>query len=70
MKPFTVNKEYRTNHLSRKPGGSIVTAIMKDGSVLVYENVKSPSAYIRKASEDPAVESFLVDGNPYQKTNY
>jgi hypothetical protein len=62
-----VNPEYRTNPLSTRPGGSTVTAILKDGRRLVYENIKNPEAYIRRAAEDTTVASFLVDGRPYTK---
>jgi hypothetical protein len=66
MKPFSVNPEHRTNRLSTRPGGSTVTVIMKDGKQLAYDNIKNPTAYIRKASTDPLAESFLVDGKPYK----
>ena len=69
MKPHIVNQEYRTNSLSLRPGGSTITAIMKDGRQLVYENIKNPTAYIRKAADDPTVVSFLVDGKPYSIKN-
>ena len=62
-----VRPEYRTNPLSSRPGGFTVTALLRDGRQLVYENIKNPAAYIRKAAEDPTVVSFLVDGKPYQK---
>ena len=66
-KAHVVNPEYRTNPLSTRPGGSTVTAILKDGRHLVYENIKNPAAYIRRAAEDTTVASFLVDGKPYNK---
>jgi hypothetical protein len=65
-KTHTVRPEYRTNQLSLKPGGSIVTIVMKTGQRLDYENVKNPDAYIRKAASDPGVDHFLVDGALYQ----
>ena len=61
----TVKPEYRTNPLSLRPGGYSVTVIMRNGQRLMYENIKSPDAYIRRAASDPNIESFLVDGNPY-----
>jgi hypothetical protein len=67
-KSHVVRPEYRTNPLSTRPGGFTVTALLRDGRQLVYENIKNPDAYIRKATEDPAIVSFLVDGKPYQKT--
>jgi hypothetical protein len=60
-----VRPEYRTNPLSLRPGGYTVTAILKDGRQLVYENIKRPDSYISRASEDPTIVSFLVDGKPY-----
>jgi hypothetical protein len=62
-----VRPEYRTNPLSTRPGGFTVSTVLTDGRVLVYENIKNPEAYIRKASTDPTITSFLVDGKPYQK---
>jgi len=66
MKSFKVNPEYRTNLLSNRPGGSTVTIVMANGQRLVYENIKNPSAYIKKAASDPLAVSFLVDDKPYQ----
>lgn len=63
----TVKPEYRTNPLSLRPGGYSVTVIMRNGQRLMYENIKNPDAYIRRAAEDTAVASFLVDGQPYTK---
>ena len=66
-KTHVVKPEYRTNPLSTRPGGSTVTAILKVGRRLVYENIKNPDAYIRRAEENTTVASFLVDGVPYNK---
>jgi len=62
----TVLDSYRTNPLSTRPGGSTVTAVMRNGTLLHYPNVKNPVAYIRKASSDPEVDHFLVNGNVYK----
>ena len=67
-KTHSVNPEYRTNPLSLRPGGYTVTVIMRNGQQLAYDNIKNPDAYIRRASTDPGVASFLVDGKPYQIT--
>ena len=66
-KTHVVKPEYRTNPLSTRPGGYTVTAVLRDGRHLVYENIKNPDAYIRRAAEDITVASFLVDGRPYSK---
>jgi hypothetical protein len=65
-KTHTVRPEYRTNPLSLRPGGSIVTIVMKNGQRLDYENIKNPDAYIRRAASDPEVDHFLVNGSLYQ----
>jgi hypothetical protein len=62
----TVRDEYRTNPLSTRPGGSTVTAVMHNGRMLHYENIKNPAAYIRRASSDPEVKHFLVNGSIYK----
>ena len=38
-----VGDEFRTNPLSLKPGGSIVTVVFSDGRMLDYDKVKSLS---------------------------
>lgn len=42
-----VGSEYRTNHLSRIPGGSDVVVEYHDGQVSGYDWIKRPSNYIR-----------------------
>ena len=41
-----VNKEFRTNALSLKPGGSTVTVVYDNNIELEYNNIKNPQAYI------------------------
>ena len=35
-----VSDEFRTNHLSLKPGGSTVEIIYKSGEVRIYDKIK------------------------------
>ena len=41
-----VGDEYRTNPLSLRPGGSVVTVVFSDGRMLDYDKVKSPKKYV------------------------
>lgn len=64
MKPLKVSDEFRTNPLSLKPGGSKVNVIYSDGMELVYDKVKSPTAYLRSISnKDPEHTIIAVKVN-------
>jgi hypothetical protein len=60
---YYVSDEFRTNHLSLKPGGSMVKVNYRDLSFRVYDKIKYPQAYINKITVgDPAIVSVEVDG--------
>lgn len=47
-----VGNKYRTNSLSRKPGGVTVITKNQNGQLLEYTNVKYPTGYIKKILEN------------------
>lgn len=63
MKELKVQDQHRTNELSFQPGGSEIKLIHDDGKSLIYDKIKIPGAYIRKAVKDPTVMEIYVDGN-------
>jgi hypothetical protein len=56
-----VSDEFRTNHLSLKPGGSTVQIIYKNGEVRIYDKIKYPKAYIEKLPKED-IQSISLDG--------
>ncbi|UAM97258.1 hypothetical protein K8354_13140 [Polaribacter litorisediminis] len=42
-----VADEYRTNPLSRQPGGSTIQVKYSDGSIRIYDKIKNIAAYTR-----------------------
>jgi hypothetical protein len=56
-----ISDEFRTNHLSLKPGGSIVQIIYKNGEVRIYDKIKYPKAYIEKLPKED-IQSISLDG--------
>lgn len=56
-----VSDEFRTNHLSLKPGGSTVEVIYKNGTVRIYDKIKYPKAYIEKLPKTD-IQSISLDG--------
>jgi hypothetical protein len=58
---LVVGDKYRTNPLSLVPGGSSVMVEFKDGTVLVYDNIKSPYAYINTLMKNPDVRTATVN---------
>ena len=60
-KGYYVSDAYRTNHLSLKPGGSMVK-IIYDDHFRLYDKIKYPKAYIEKiTTNDPAIIGVEVD---------
>ena len=55
-----VGDQYRTNPLSLVPGGYSVMVEFKDGNILVYDNIKSPYAYIEKLMLNPDVRTASI----------
>jgi len=57
---WSVKDQYRTNPLSLKPGGYTIMVEYHDGSILFYDKVKNPTAYIDQVYLNPAVKSAKV----------
>ena len=58
-----VADEFRTNPLSLKPGGSIVTVVFSDGRMLDYDKVKSPKKYVASIPTRDDIVAVYVNGN-------
>jgi hypothetical protein len=58
-----VGDEFRTNPLSLKPGGSIVTVVFSDGRMLDYDKVKSPKRYVASIPTRDEIVAVYVNGN-------
>jgi len=58
-----VGDEYRTNPLSLKPGGSVVTVVFSDGRMLDYDKVKSPKKYVASIPQREDITAVYVNGN-------
>jgi hypothetical protein len=52
MKKLYVKQQYRTNQLSKEPGGYEVTVTYASGFSKVYDRVKYPKKFISKINED------------------
>jgi hypothetical protein len=55
-----VADQYRTNPMSLTPGGYTVMVEYKDGTVLFYDKVKNPNAYIKRIYLDANVREATV----------
>jgi hypothetical protein len=55
-----VKDEYRTNPLSLKPGGYTVMVEYRDGTILCYDKIKNPNAYIERVYLNPDVKEAKV----------
>jgi hypothetical protein len=58
-----VADEFRTNPLSLKPGGSIVTVVFSDGKMLDYDKVKSPKKYVASIPTRDDITAVYFNGN-------
>jgi hypothetical protein len=58
-----VSDEFRTNPLSLKPGGSVVTVVFSDGRMLDYDKVKSPKKYVASIPTRDDIVAVYVNGN-------
>jgi hypothetical protein len=59
-----VGDEYRTNPLSLRPGGSIVSVVFSNGRTLEYDKVKSPKRYVASIPEREDIVQVSVNGSP------
>jgi hypothetical protein len=65
-----VGDEFRTNQLSLKPGGSLVTVTYLSGGTKEYDKVKYPRAYVGRITDRESIVEIRVDGNlVWDKTN-
>jgi hypothetical protein len=64
-----VGDEYRTNNLSLKPGGSIVTVVFANGGILEYDKVKSPKKYIAAIPTRNDIVQIFVNGKEVWTNN-
>lgn len=58
-----VADEFRTNPLSLRPGGSIVTVMFSNGKMLDYDKVKSPKKYVASIPQREDITAVFVNGN-------
>jgi len=58
-----VGDEYRTNPLSLRPGGSIVSVVFSNGRTLDYDKVKSPKKYVASIPTRDDITAVYVNGN-------
>ena len=69
-----VGDEFRTNPLSLKPGGSIVTVVFSNGKTLEYDKVKSPKKYVATIPQKEDIVAVYVNGREVwtskQETKY
>jgi hypothetical protein len=69
-----VGDEYRTNPLSLKPGGSIVSVVFSNGRTFEYDKVKSPRKYVGSIPEREDIVQISVNGkavwNASEKIKY
>ena len=55
-----VAQQYRTNPLSRKPGGYRIAVIMKSGFKMIYDRVKYPDSYAAAIHGDDVREVVII----------
>ena len=58
-----VGDEFRTNPLSLRPGGSVVTVVFSNGKMLDYDKVKSPKKYVASIPTRDEIVAVYVNGN-------
>jgi hypothetical protein len=57
-----VDDQFRTNSLSLKPGGSIVSVVFSSGRTLEYDKVKSPKRYVASIPGREDIVQIFVNG--------
>jgi hypothetical protein len=62
-KDIIVKDKFRTNDLSKTPGGHTVTvSYFSSTRDRVYKNVNNPTAYVNSMKADSKIRSIKVDG--------
>lgn len=76
MKTLKVADSYRTNPLSKVPGGFEVTILYEDGSSFVYDKVKKPGLYVqslevngKNKNHGPIVQVWVDGAKVWDKEN-
>jgi hypothetical protein len=62
MNHIRVQDQYRTNELSKKPGGDEVTIYTKDGMVRTYDKVKNTQKYISSLAYKEEIVRIDING--------
>jgi hypothetical protein len=62
-----VGEKWRTNPLSKKPGGHTVTLIREMGEPISYDKIKSPGPYISRITDRRGILEIQVDGETFWK---
>jgi hypothetical protein len=57
---FIVGRKYRTNPLSRTPGGFTVGILQEDGRKYYYNRVKNTKLFIAAAKKNGAKKGWVV----------
>jgi hypothetical protein len=65
-----VGDEFRTNHLSLTPGGSLVTVTYRSGTVREYDKVKYPRSYVGKIADRESIVEIRVNENLVWNTKH
>lgn len=62
MNHIRVQDQYRTNELSKKPGGDEVTIYTKDGMIRTYDKVKNTQKYIASLAYKEEIVRIDING--------
>ena len=63
-----VGDKFRTNPLSLKPGGSIVSVVFSDGETREYDKIKYPRKYVATIPKRDSIVLIYVDGKEVWST--
>jgi hypothetical protein len=69
MNHIRVQDQYRTNELSKKPGGDEVTIYTKDGMVRTYDKVKNTQKYISSLAYKEEIVRIDINGEEKWTSN-
>jgi len=67
QKEIKVGDSFRTNDLSRQPGGSVVRVVYSDGPDRIYDKVKSVEQYTASLKKRANIAEIHVNGSLYWK---
>jgi len=69
MNHIKVQDQYRTNELSKQPGGDEVTIYTKDGMVRTYDKVKNTQKYISSLAYKEEIVRIDINGEEKWTSN-